>query len=316
MTILTWVKVFVIYVDEFCHINFFKIFKDMNVKIIIFSVILFFTTNQKSFSQQSKTDSAMATSKTKTIVFIHGLFVNPKSWEDWKKYFEAKGYTCYTPANPSHEGDPTALRNNFAPNLSQVTFEDVVNNIIKLIDTLPEKPIVIGHSLAGLVVQKLVSLDKAVAGVCIDGAAPQGIITTKWSFWKSNFPVINFLKGNSVFVPTKKWFHYTFCNTMSRQESDKVFDKYVVPESRNIPRGTLKSYAKIDLKKPHNPLLFIAGEKDHIVPASLNRKNFKAYKDTNSKKEFKEFENRGHYICGEKNWQEVADYVANWIAKL
>ena len=288
----------------------------MNVKTIILSVVFLFTANQKLFSQQSKTDSTMTTTKTKTIVFIHGLFVNPKSWNEWKAYFEAKGYTCYAPANPSHEGDPAILRKNIDQNLSQVDFEDVVNNLIKFIDTLPEKPIIIGHSMGGLVVQKLISLNKAQAGICIDGASPVGIITTKWSFWKSNFPVINFLKGNSVFIPTKKWFHYTFCNTMTRVESDKVFEELVVPESRNIPRGTLKSFAKIDFKKPHNPLLIIAGEKDHIVPASLNRKNFNAYKDKNSVIEFKEFKGRGHFICGDKNWQEVADYAANWIEKL
>jgi pimeloyl-ACP methyl ester carboxylesterase len=254
--------------------------------------------------------------RSKTIVFIHGLFVNPKSWSGWNAYFEAKGYTCYTPANPFHEGNPEELRKNIDPKLAFVNFEDVVFNIVKLIDNLPEKPIIIGHSLAGLVVQKIISMDKAVAGICIDGAAPLGIITTEWSFWKSNFPVINFFKGNSVFEPGKKWFHYTFCNTMTRAQSDNVFDEYVVPESRNIPRGTLKSFAKIDMQKPHQPLLIIAGEKDHIVPASLNKKNFEAYKDPNSIKEFKEFKGRGHYICGESNWQEVADYALNWLNKL
>jgi pimeloyl-ACP methyl ester carboxylesterase len=253
--------------------------------------------------------------KSQTVVFIHGLFVNPKSWNEWKTYFEAKGYKCYSPANPYHEGNPEELRKQINPNLANVNFEDVVNNIVKLIDTLPEKPIIIGHSLAGLVVQKLISMNKAEAGICIDGAAPQGIITTKWSFWKSNFPVINFFKGNSVFEPTQTWFHYTFCNTLAREVSDKVFNEYVVPESRNIPRGTLKSFAKIDFKMPHNPLLFIAGEKDHIVPASLNKKNFEAYRDTHSVKEFKEFKGRGHYICGEPNWQEVADYVLAWLNK-
>ena len=137
--------------------------------------------------------------KSGTIVFIHGLFVNPKSWIGWKEYFEAKGYTCYTPANPCHAGEPTELRKHIDPKLANVNFEDVINNLLKLIDTLPEKPIVIGHSLAGLAVQKLISMEKAVAGICIDGAPPVGIVTTKWSFWKSNFPVINFLKGNSVF---------------------------------------------------------------------------------------------------------------------
>jgi pimeloyl-ACP methyl ester carboxylesterase len=278
----------------------------------LISVLLCLTLQTDSFSQNLN-NIKMTNSKSKTIVFIHGLFVNPTSWTEWKTYFEAKGYKCYTPANPFHEGNPTDLRKQINPDLAKVNFEDVVNNIVKLIDTLPEKPIVIGHSLAGLVVQKLVSMDKVEAGICIDGAAPQGIITTKWSFWKVNGSVVNPFKGNSVFEPNKKWFHYAFCNTMTREESDKVFDNYVVPESRNIPRGTLKSFAKIDFKKPHQPLLFIAGEKDHCVPTSLNLKNFKAYKDINSIKEFKEFKGRGHFICGEPKWQEVADYILNWL---
>ena len=90
---------------------------------------------------------------SRTIVFIHGLFVNPKSWTNWKSYFETKGYTCYSPANPYHEGEPKELRGNINPQLAHVNFEDVVNNCLKLIDSLTEKPIVIGHSLAGLVVQ-------------------------------------------------------------------------------------------------------------------------------------------------------------------
>lgn len=264
-----------------------------------------------SFSQTIKHDTTMV--KSKTIVFIHGLFVNPASWDEWKAYFEAKGYKCYTPANPYHEGNPADLRKHIDPRLARVNFEDVVNNIARLIDSLPEKPIIIGHSMAGLVVQKLIAMNKAAAGICIDGAPPVGIITLKWSFWKANLPAINPFKGNSVFVPTKKWFYYAFCNTMTRAESDKVFDEIAVPESRNIPRGTLKSFAKIDLKKPHNPLLIIAGEKDHIVPASLNKKNFEAYKDTSSIIAFKEFKGRSHYICGEPDWQEVAGYVLNWL---
>jgi pimeloyl-ACP methyl ester carboxylesterase len=255
----------------------------------------------------------MTSINTKTIVFIHGLFVNPKSWEDWKTFFEKEGFMCYTPANPFHEGEPPFLMKNIDPDLARVNFEDVINNLIRFIDGLPERPILIGHSLAGLAVQKLISLDKGVAGICIDGAPPVGIITTKWSFWKANFPVINFLKGNSVFVPTKSWFYYAFGNTLSRSDSDKVFDQLVVPESRNIPRGTLKSFAKIDLGKPHNPLLFIAGEKDHIVPWSLNLKNFKAYKNPKSIKEFRLFPGRSHFICGEPGWQEVAIFILNWI---
>jgi pimeloyl-ACP methyl ester carboxylesterase len=282
----------------------------MKLKFLFLSLSFLFTTHFV-FSQSQHPEAKAI--KSKTIVFIHGLFVNAESWNAWRVYFEAKGYKCYTPANPYHEGNPADLRKNIDPRLARVNFEDVVNNVAKLIDTLPEKPIIIGHSMAGLVVQKLISMNKAAAGVCIDGAAPVGIITLRWSFWKANLPAINPLKGSSVFRPTKKWFHYAFCNTMTRAESDKVFDEIAVPESRNIPRGTLKKFAKIDFKKPHQPLLIIAGEKDHIVPASLNIKNFKAYKDTASVITFKEFKGRGHYIVGEPDWQEVAGYVYNWL---
>ncbi len=251
--------------------------------------------------------------QSKSIVFIHGLFVTAESWKDWVTFFEEKGYKCYTPSNPYHNMTRQQMWENTPTELGKVDFKDVVDNVANLIDTLPEKPILIGHSLGGLAVQKLVEMGKAEAGICIDGAAPAGIIPTQWSFIKANLPVLNPFKGDSVFKPTKNWWFYAFGNNLTRQESDKAFDDFAVPESRNIPRSTTKSYAKVDFKKPHVPLLFIAGEKDHIIPKGLNKKNFNAYKDANSKKDFKEFENRGHFICGDKNWKEVANYISEWI---
>ena len=278
-------------------------------------LLLFMAMQLFGYSQTSKKENTMATLKTtsKTIVFVHGLFVNPKSWSEWKTYFESKGYTCYIPANPFHEGSPADLRTSINPKLPKVGFEDVVNNIIKLIDSLPEKPIVIGHSLAGLVVQKLIELDKAAAGICIDGAVPKNIIPP-FRTVKTMLPVITPFGGNSAFVASKKWFHFAFCTTLTRDESDKVYNQICVPESRRIPRETLyKSFAKINLKKPHNPLLFIGGEKDNIIPANLSKKNAEAYKDKNSVSDFKEFKGKCHYICGQDSWQEVADYILNWL---
>ena len=253
---------------------------------------------------------------SKTIVFIHGLFMNPKNWGNWKKYFEAKGYTCYTPAFPFHDGEPSELRKNPDPKLGKVTFGQVLESLTAFIDTLPEKPILIGHSMGGLAVQRLIAKEKGLAGVCINPAPPRGIISFKWSFLKGNLPVINPFKGNSIFVPSVEWFQYAFCNTVSLEQTKVEYDKFVVPESRNIPRGGTGKYASIDFKKPHTPLLIIAGEKDNIVPASLNKKNFSAYRDTNSKLDFKEFEGRTHYICGQENWEEVAGFIADWLRKL
>jgi len=170
--------------------------------------------------------------------------------------------------------------------------------------------------MGGLAVQKLIELNKGVAGICIDAAPPKGVFSFKWSFLKANLPTINPLKGNSVCVPSVKWFHYAFCNTMTIEQTKIEYDKFVVPESRNIPRSSTADEGKIDFNKPHNPLLFIAGEKDHIIPSSLNKKNCEAYKDKNSKRDFKEFAERTHYICGQHNWKEVADFIANWITDL
>jgi pimeloyl-ACP methyl ester carboxylesterase len=250
---------------------------------------------------------------SKTIVFVHGLFVNPKCWQHWRTFFEALGFITYAPANLYHEGEPAELREHIDPELGKVSLEDEVYRFADFIDGLEEKPILIGHSLGGLVVQKLLDMGRGVAGICIDGVPPKGIFTLEWSFWKSNFPVLNFLKGDTVYEPNKEWFHYAFCHTLSRGESDRVFEELVVPESRNIPRDTLKDFAKIDFKKPHLPLLFIAGEKDHIVPNVLARENFEAYKDTGSKKEFVEFAGRTHYIIGMEGWEDVANHVWNWI---
>jgi pimeloyl-ACP methyl ester carboxylesterase len=281
-----------------------------------FTLLLVFATIINLTGQTAMTASSPTLANTKTIVFIHGLFQNPEGWKEWKKYFEAKGYTCYTPAYPYHEGNPAVLRKNSDPKLGTLTFGQVIESLANFIDKLPEKPILIGHSMGGLAVQKLIEMKKGVAGICIDAAPPKGIISFKWSFLKANLPTINPFKGNSVCLPSIKWFQYAFCNTMTMEQTAIEYNRFVVPESRSIPRSSTKKDGAIDFKKPHSPLLFIAGEKDHIIPSSLNKKNFNAYKDLNSKKDFKEFAGRTHYICGQENWQEVADYILGWIKTL
>jgi len=253
--------------------------------------------------------------KSNTIVFVHGMFVNNTSWSEWKTYFEAKGYTVYTPANPGHEGNPADLRANIHPDLTKTGFIDVVMNIAALIDTLPEKPYIIGHSMAGLATQKLIELGKGVAGVSIDGAPPKNIFPP-FSTVKIVWPAVNFFKGYSPYLGTKAWYRKAFFNTLTEAESDKAFEAIAVPESRKIGHETLlKSFSAVDFKKPHAPLLFIAGEKDTIFPPSLTKKIADAYSDSKSVVDYKAFSNRSHFICGEPGWKEVADYILEWLEK-
>ncbi|MEY4723335.1 MAG: hypothetical protein RLZZ324_848 [Candidatus Parcubacteria bacterium] len=249
----------------------------------------------------------------KHLVLIHGMFQNPASWAGWKSFFESRGYVCHVPAFPFHDGDPAGLRSAIDPRLGALTFSQVMASLTAFVDSLPEKPVLIGHSMGGFAAQKLLNSGRGVAAVAIDSAPPVGIVSLKWSFLKANLPTINPFKGNSPCLPTVEWFHYAFCNVMTQEETRAAYDAYVVPESRNVPRTASGADGRIDFKKPHPPLLLIAGEKDHIIPASLNRKNFDAYAPEAGKKDFKEFPGRSHFICGQKGWEEVATFVEGWV---
>jgi pimeloyl-ACP methyl ester carboxylesterase len=191
-----------------------------------------------------------------------------------------------------------------------------IDGLSEFIDSLPEKPLLIGHSMGGLAVQKLIGMNKGAAGISIDPAPPQGLFSLKWSFLKANLSTVNPFKGNSVCLPDLNWFHYAFCNTMTIEQTEKEYSKFVVPESRNIARSSTGKDGRIDFSKLHSPLLIIAGERDNIVPASLVKKNFKAYNKNNSRIDFKEFPDRTHYICGQPDWEEIASYIDEWIGSL
>jgi pimeloyl-ACP methyl ester carboxylesterase len=241
------------------------------------------------------------------------MYMNGESWKPWVERAESQGFTAVAPSWPYHQGDPKYLRTHIDPALGKLQFRDIVNFYKKFIDSLPERPLLIGHSIGGLVVQKLVNDGFAAKAVAISSAPPQGVITLAPDFFKANFPHINPFAGNKPVIMTKKRFHYTFCNTQSQESSDLDFDQFVVPESRNVPRSTLTSQSKIKFNTEHVPLLLIAGEKDHLIPLGLAQSNFRRYKKSKGITEFLQFPNRSHFICNQEGWEEVADLSFNWL---
>lgn len=120
-------------------------------------------------------------------------------------------------------------------------------------------------------------------------------------------------KGNEPFFTDTESFHSSFCNTMTIQETRVAFEETATHDSRNVLRDCMGDAGKIDLELPHVPLLFVGGEDDQIIPASLNEKNKKAYTDETSIVDFKSFPGRGHFICGQRGWEEVAEYIERWF---
>ena len=200
--------------------------------------------------------------KSKTIVFVHGMYMTGLCWEKWVGFFEAKGYTCLAPAWPGRDQTVDTLRKQHPDSqLGKLTLNNVLEHFTTIIQALDEKPIIIGHSMGGLIVQLLLQKKLAAAGVAIDSAPPMGVITTQWSFIKSNWPHISpFVSQNSPIEMSFERFQYAFANSLPLAEQQAAYARYVVPESRRVPRQSLT--AKVNFKKKHVPLLLIIVDKE------------------------------------------------------
>ncbi|MEL6769615.1 MAG: alpha/beta fold hydrolase [Bacteroidota bacterium] len=255
--------------------------------------------------------------RSNTIILIHGNFVNHHAWAHWKAHYEARGYTVYTPANPGHEGTPADLRQNVHPDLGATGFVDIVERLEQFIDTLPEEPFVVGHSMAGLAVMKLVERGKAVAGVSLHGAPPKNVAPVPFQTLRTALPSIGLLSRKKTWLGPRSWYDYAFFNTLPEAQRQAAYDRSIVPESFKVGRQLLfHRLARVDFSKPHVPLLFVGGGSDHIFPTSLTKRIARQYKDPQSSVDVKIFEGRSHFTCGEPGWEHVADYILDWYEGL
>ncbi|XZF14210.1 alpha/beta hydrolase [Chitinophagaceae bacterium MMS25-I14] len=254
--------------------------------------------------------------QSKKVVFITGSFVGHAGWDNWKMYFESRGYKTMAPPWPKKEGTPAALRSKHPDSpIASVRLGDVIEHYAGIVAGLPEKPILIGHSMGGLITQILVNRGLAAAGIGIHSVPPQGIFPTQWSFFKSTWRALGlFTSLKKTYLMSFKTWQYAFTNGMSPAEQKKAWKENAIPESKQATRDGLTSVAKVDFKKAHAPLLILAGSTDHCVPAALNKKNYDAYKkDNGSVTDFKVMDGRNHFVLGQPTWREDADYILDWI---
>jgi pimeloyl-ACP methyl ester carboxylesterase len=254
--------------------------------------------------------------KPRSIVFIHGMFMTPTCWDGWVTRFQQQGFHPVAPAWPLHDA-PAAEQRQRHPDgaLGQLTLDQIVEHYAKLIAALDEKPIMIGHSMGGLIVQLLLARALGSAGVAIDSAPPKGVVSLKWSFLKSNWPVISpFAKKSQPYLLTPEEFRYAFAHTLSPDDLRAAFDREVVPESRIVGNAPTTAAARIDFNAKRPPLLMIAGGADRIIPASLNWSNYKKY-NGGSVTEFREFPDRTHYTLAQAGWEAVSDFAIDWLRK-
>lgn len=259
----------------------------------------------------------MQTENQKIILFITGAFVSNESWNDWRDFYEAKGYKTLAPPWPHKNDTAEKLRQRHPdPEVASIRLKELIEYFEEIAGSFSEKPIIIGHSLGGLIAQILNQKGLAAAVAAIHSVPPQGIMSFKFSFLKAGWgPLGFFTSAKKTFLMTFPQWQYAFTNGLSFELQKKGYEELAIPESKLVVRDTITSVAKIDFSKPHSPLLLIAGDDDHTIPYQLNQENFKKYTDKSSITDYKLFSGRNHFVLGQPGWQEIAIFISEWFEK-
>lgn len=256
-----------------------------------------------------------------TILFIHGAFVTPKSFEPLMGYFSSKGFPVLAPAWPFHDKKVAVLKSNPSEKLGGLGLGELVEYYANIIKSLPQKPIIIGHSFGGALTQLLMDRNLGLAGIAIDSAGTKGIVAAAYPTTTKAIARLFLAPWKKTFMMSLKEFKYGFVHNLPEADQKRAYTEHVVPETTRIffqsaaAPFSSKSPAAVNYNNGNRgPLLMIAGEVDRIVPAKMVRKNFGFYnQDSGSVTEYKEFAGRSHWIIAQPGWEEVADYIEGWF---
>jgi non-heme chloroperoxidase len=247
------------------------------------------------------------------VVFIHGLWLLPSSWDRWAEVFKAAGYAPITPGWPD---DPeTVAEANAHPEVfANKTVGQVADHYGDVIEKLDKRPAVIGHSFGGLLAMIVAGRGLSLATVAIDAAPFRGVLPLPISALRSSAPVLSNPSNRHKAVPlTYEQFRYAFANAVTEDQAQRLYDEFAVPAPGaplfQAAAANLNPWteAKVDTENPYRgPLLIVSGEKDHTVPRSISDAAYKQQLKNPGITEFAEIPGRGHSLTIDDGWLEVA----------
>jgi non-heme chloroperoxidase len=256
------------------------------------------------------------------VVFIHGLWLLPSSWDRWAAVFEEAGFTALTPGWPD---DPeTVAEANAHPEVfAGKTVGQVADHYDAIIRGLDRKPAVVGHSFGGLLAQIIAGRGLAKVSVAIDPAPFRGVLPLPLSTLKAGRPVLGNPGNRNRAVPlTYDQFRFSFANAVSEEEAKELFQTYAVPAPGaplfQAATANLNPWTevKVDSENPERgPLLIISGEKDNTVPFALSNAAYKKQQRNDAVTEFAEIPGRGHALTIDSGWREVADKALEFVKR-
>jgi pimeloyl-ACP methyl ester carboxylesterase len=256
------------------------------------------------------------------VVFVHGLWLLPSSWDRWRALFEDAGYATVAPGWPNEPA--TVDEGNAHPEvLAKKSVGDVADHLEEVIGALDARPAIIGHSFGGLLTQILAGRGLSAASVAIDPAPFRGALPLPYSSPKSAFPVLGNPANHGRAVPlTYEQFRYGFANAVPEDEAVQLYTTFAVPAS-GLPLFQAASAnldpwteAKVRSKNPERgPLLIVSGEEDHTVPRAVANASFRKQQRNVGVTEIVEMPGRGHSLTIDHGWREVADEALAFVSR-
>jgi non-heme chloroperoxidase len=271
--------------------------------------------------EQSEIDAANASGKP-AVVFIHGLWLLPSSWDRWRAHFEAAGYATLAPGWPD---DPATVEEARAhPEVfAGKGVGQVADHIADVVGKLDASPAIVGHSFGGLLTQVLAGRGLSAASVALDPAPFRGVLPLPLSSLRSASPVLlnPHNRGRAVTL-TYDQFRYGWANALSEDEAKELHETYhVAAPGKPLFQAATANFnpwteAEVDSKNPERgPLLVVSGEKDHTVPWAIANASYKKQKRNEGVTEIVEIKDRGHALTIDSGWQEVADTALTFVRR-
>jgi pimeloyl-ACP methyl ester carboxylesterase len=271
--------------------------------------------------EQGQIEAANKSGST-PVVFIHGLWLLPSSWDRWADFFREAGYAPLTPDWPDDPETVEEARAN--PDIfAGKTLGQVADHTTEVIDGLEKKPAVMGHSTGGLLAEIVAGRGLSAATVAIDPGPFRGVLPLPYSTLKVSAPILrNPLNRGRAITLTFDQFKYGWANALDEEEARRLYDTYHVAAPGvaliQMANANLNPFteAKVDTKNPERgPLLIIEGDDDHTVHPAIAKAAYKRQKRNEGVTELKTIPNRGHALTIDSGWREVAQTALDFVKR-